>query len=138
MRETLTIYDLESILQLRQMFSVHSNVIIFYSSVEWMGYLLISRGEGEHNNNPTNTSEGKDMSHGPRTFFTTFSKLGRSWCRRSLPERTERDHTKNLEFTVASYNVLADQLMRDNPYLYAQGQKRESSTPIPIYSAFKR
>lgn len=65
------------------------------------------------------------MSQLPRTFFTNFTSLGRHWFRRLIPEHIERTKSSNFEFTVASYNVLADQLMHDNSYLYVSGMRKD-------------
>ena len=52
----------------------------------------------------------------PRPLFKTFKRLGRSWFKRTRPEHIQ---TKpHFEFTVASYNVLADQLLHEHPDLY--------------------
>ena len=91
-----------------------------------MGNALRARNQSENRTEDhAEEKEGEMSTQGPRTFFTSFTNLGRSWCKRSLPEHLERSRSNNFEFTVASYNVLADQLMRENPYLYAQGKRRD-------------
>ena len=65
------------------------------------------------------------MSQLPRTFFTNFTSLGRQWHRRVIPEHIEKTKSTNFEFTVASYNVLADQLMKDNEFLYYTGMRKD-------------
>ena len=75
----------------------------------------------------TKTSDDKKMSQkmSPRPFFTSFSNLGRHWYKRIIPEHIEKTKNTNFEFTIASYNVLADKLMEDNPYLYYQGKRKD-------------
>ena len=56
----------------------------------------------------------------PKTpHFKSFSRLGRKWVKRNRPAEICKTERTSLEFTVVSYNVLADQLLKDNPHLYA-------------------
>lgn len=57
------------------------------------------------------------MSSFPRPLFNSFKHLGRNWFKRTKPNSiTSKPH---FEFTVASYNVLADKLLNEHPHLYA-------------------
>ena len=54
----------------------------------------------------------------PKPFFRNFRCVGRNWIKRSTPEHLSKSHDVNFEFTVASYNVLADSLLKEHSYLY--------------------
>ena len=56
------------------------------------------------------------MSSMPRPLFQSFRSIGRNWFKRTKPSDFKDKST--FEFTVASYNVLADQLLHDHPHLY--------------------
>lgn len=60
-----------------------------------------------------------NMSNIPRPLFRSFSRLGRHWLKRSRPNHIEASFkNSSFEFTVASYNVLADHLLQEHPHLY--------------------
>jgi len=58
------------------------------------------------------------MTHLPRPIFRSYNRIGRHWIKRPRPQHIERNKDHNFEFTVASYNVLADQLLHEHPALY--------------------
>ena len=64
------------------------------------------------------------MSSLPRPLFQSFQSLGRKWLKRTRPMYLNNKPT--FEFTVASYNVLADQLLHDHPHLYFSRGVNES------------
>lgn len=64
------------------------------------------------------------MSSLPRPLFRSFQDIRRSWFKRSWPSYLENKPT--FEFTVASYNVLADKLLHDHPHLYFTRERQES------------
>ena len=63
-------------------------------------------------------SRSEEMSKIPGPLFKSFHRVGRHWLKRSRPVFIERRKEKNFEFTIASYNVLADTLLHDHPHLY--------------------
>jgi len=65
------------------------------------------------------------MSAIPRPIFRSFKEIGRSWFKRTWP--TQLTKKPSFEFTVASYNVLADRLLQDHPHLYyTRGARQET------------
>ena len=64
------------------------------------------------------------MSSLPRPIFRSFKDIGRTWFNRTRPSYLESK--PSLEFTVASYNVLADKLLHDHPHLYFNRGRQES------------
>jgi len=65
-----------------------------------------------------------NMASIPRPFFRSFKDLGRTWFKRTRPRTFEGK--PNFEFTIASYNVLADKLLHDHPHLYFNRGNRDS------------
>lgn len=64
------------------------------------------------------------MSSLPRPIFRSFKDIGRTWFNRTRPSYLES--RPSMEFTVASYNVLADKLLHDHPHLYFNRGRQES------------
>ena len=64
------------------------------------------------------------MSALPRPIFRSFKEIGRNWFKRTRPNYLESK--PSFEFTVASYNVLADKLLHGHPHLYFNRGKQES------------
>jgi len=63
-------------------------------------------------------NHNENMTHLPRPIFRSYNRIGRHWIKRPRPQHIERNKDHNFEFTVASYNVLADQLLHEHPALY--------------------
>ena len=53
-----------------------------------------------------------------KPLFQSFNKMGRKWLN-TVGNTSDRNL---FEFTVVSYNVLADQLLHDHPWLYTFNQ----------------
>ena len=61
----------------------------------------------------------------PRPWFQAFNLVKRHWLKRARPDFIEKRKHRNFEFTIASYNILADVLLQDHPHLY-QGNNRHN------------
>ncbi|XP_002163613.2 protein angel homolog 2 [Hydra vulgaris] len=61
-----------------------------------------------------------------KPLFRNFRCVGRNWVKRPLPEHLSKSPDVNFEFTVASYNVLADCLLKEHSYLYRNAQSINS------------
>ena len=62
---------------------------------------------------------GDDM-NSMKPFFQSFSRIGRKWIFK--PFGQNENGRKQFNFTVVSYNILADQLLHEHPWLYSSSQ----------------
>ena len=62
---------------------------------------------------------GDDMNP-MKPFFQSFSRIGRKWIFK--PFGQNENGRKQFNFTVVSYNILADQLLHEHPWLYSSSQ----------------
>ena len=58
--------------------------------------------------------------------FQSFSKLGRKWIQRPRPTYIKANLNTSLEFTVASYNILADSVLEHQGCCYERKMKESN------------